>query len=135
MNDKFILEESQYKILQYEYQKSLSRAHANPQVSLREIISRLQKSTYHMPENLRVSVINLLSKAQQLIDILYPNHQQTAISNSNNPFHLIHHLSKIINKLNPSPLKSPYQSLCLKANDLILLAIIKISEYFTIKQK
>ncbi|MBQ7798097.1 MAG: hypothetical protein IJ371_03140, partial [Clostridia bacterium] len=53
--------------------------------------------------------------------------------NPNNPFALIAHLSQLSKQLNSYTLKSAYQIISLKSNDLILKSINEISNYFANK--
>lgn len=131
--DDFIFNNFDYKQLQKEYNKQLKVDNFCINY-LNCIIKTLENNNFQMPLNLQNSVLNTLSNAQQILNLLYKKNSCSTLNLQNNPFELIKHLNKISLALNSHTLKSAYQILYLKSNNLILDATNQICNYFSNKK-
>lgn len=131
--DDFIFNNFNYEQLQKGYNKQL-KADDFCINHLNSLIKVLENSHFQMPLSLQNTILNTLLNAQQILDILYKNHSYSNLTLQNNPFELIKHLNEISLTLNSHTLKSVYQILYLKSNNLILEAIKQISNYFSSKK-
>ena len=120
----FIFTQEQYDQLQQAYSRALSPNIELSQSILNGIIHMLQHTSFMLPLHLQNEIIRDISQAKQILDIL--QHSQSRKSNiigSSSPFILIYTLAQLSKILNKQSLKSPYQILCIKSNELILSAV------------
>lgn len=129
----FVFNDNQYQQLRNEYQKTLTPTTKTHITLLNNIIETLKCNNFQMPLSLQNQILSNLSNAKQILEILNTTSTPTIPINPNNPFALIAHLSQLSKQLNSYTLKSAYQIISLKSNDLILKSINEISNYFANK--
>lgn len=135
MNDiDFIFTNKQYETLRKEYTFALTPNLKSCTETLNTLIKIIENQPFNLSINLQTSVHNTLLNAKQILDIISPTNNTIDLNLSHNCFELIHQLTEISIKLTSHSFKSPYQTLCLKSNNLILFAIKEISNYFANKK-
>lgn len=131
-NDNFIFNLNQYNKLQQGYNKVLTPNNFSLSI-LNSLIKSLENNNFQLPLNLQNSILNTLLSAKEILNLLHKETSYKSSNLQNNPFNLIYNLSIISINLNSHTLKSAYQILYLKANNLILEAIKQISNHFSNK--
>ena len=131
-NDNFIFNLNQYNKLQQGYNKVLTPNNFSISI-LNSLIKSLENNNFQLPLNLQNSILNTLLSAKEILNLLHKETSYKSSNLQNNPFNLIYNLSIISINLNSHTLKSAYQILYLKANNLILEAIKQISNHFSNK--
>ena len=131
-NDNFIFNLNQYNKLQQGYNKALTPNNFSLSI-LNSLIKSLENNNFQLPLNLQNSILNTLLSAKEILNLLHKETSYKSSNLQNNPFNLIYNLSIISINLNSHTLKSAYQILYLKANNLILEAIKQISNHFSNK--
>lgn len=130
MDSLNIFSDDIYTKLQQAYKDKLTPDKPNTNL-LTSIITTLQTSNFQLPTTLQNNVLHNLSHAKEILDIIYnPTPSKPQPLTNNNPFQLIHHLTTLSLTLTSHNIKSPYQTICLKSNQLILKTIHDISDYF-----
>ena len=132
-NIDFIFDENDYRHLKKEYDKNLA-IDANIAYDLNRLTLTLESNNFQMPIMLQNDILNTLSQALDILNILHPGVKGHPQHLNNNIFEFINVLSQISIKLNSHSIKSAYQILYLKTNDLLLDCINKISKHFSNKK-
>ena len=130
--DNFILNDEQYTKLKKEYAQTLTPSPQQNLMDLYTIIQILQSKNFGLPIAVQSKILNSLQQAHQILSIACTNtsHAQSTSTPKNNPFGLIKSLCTISKDLTSIPLKSPYQTIYLKANSLITDCTIDVLSYF-----
>jgi hypothetical protein len=126
----FIFTNEQYAKLKQEYNNLLTPSTQSCISTLISIVNKLHINSFGLSLSIQNQIINKLSQALQILNILHTSNPPSKTNLINNPFSLIYNLANLSIQLNTHILKSPYQMLCLKANDLILQSIQQIANYF-----
>jgi hypothetical protein len=131
MNDfNQIFTNEQYILMQQAYEKSMQPQPQQFQNILQSIINTLNHLSFKIPPTLQTQIIQSLSQAQQILSITFSKTPHSTLPISHNIFNLISHLIQLSNELTSHSIKSPYQTLLLKSNKIILQTIQQICSYF-----
>lgn len=130
--DDFLLSEHEYQTIQQEYKKHSTPSTPECLKLLYIVILNLRKHGFNLPTQLKKYLLNDLFQSYHILKILYCNQIKTQQSLNNNPITLIYSLTTISLQLNKISLKTPYQILHIKANNIVLNTIKKISNHLLI---
>ena len=129
-NFDYIFTQEQYEQLNQAYSKKLHQSTSSISIDLNSVVTTLEKHAFNLPTKLQAKIQNNLLQAKEILHLVYIADSTQTITINNNPFHLISILASISNKLNSYTIKSPYQTLFLKANELIISSIELIANNF-----
>ena len=129
-NMDFIFSNKEYTQLKNEYNNLLTHKTNNYIYLINDIIFNLNHTHFQMPPALKNRLLCKLFQAQNILDILFKSSKNKQLNTPTNPFGLINQLSILSKLLNSHSFKSPFQTLCLKCNNLLLTCIEEISNYF-----
>lgn len=134
MNDyDCVLSNEQYDKLNEAYSASLHEKTSGILIDIESFIHTLEQNGFGLPRKLQAEILSHLTHAKQILNLLHdqPFHKTELFET--NPFHLIALLTELSIKLNSHTLKSAYQILFIKTNNIILECIKIISAHFSNK--
>lgn len=132
-NFDYIFTPEQYEQLNQAYSKKLYQNTSSISIDLNSVVTTLEKHGFNLPAKLQTKIQNNLLQAKEILHLVYIADSTHSITINNNPFQLISILASISNRLNSYTIKSTYQVLFLKANELIISSIEIIANNFANK--
>ena len=134
MNDlDFIFDKNEYKLLKNAYDKKIAPHPEDIINKINNLIESLKNNSFQMPLYLQNDILNNLLQVQNILYILHKQDPNQSQPIKNSLFDFMYNISNISMLLNSHIIKSPYQVLYLKANNLLLQCLNKILKYFTEK--
>jgi hypothetical protein len=127
----FIFSEEQYQQLKQAYNEVIFINNQQSLIDAKSLIYILEQNIFRLPPTLHRKIKNNLNIVGRLLNIIIINSPPSLkIKPYSNPLYFIKLLSNTSQQLTSNLPKSPYQIICLKANNLILNCIEAICDYF-----